>query len=73
MNESVELSRRTWNAAVKLAVAMSVVAVLVAVGLTSAGDVAQEAIVLPMIVIAFTASWIQTNRMRREPVPVHVN
>jgi hypothetical protein len=73
MNDDVELSQRTWNAVVKLAVTMSIVAVLVAVVLTSAGDVPQAAIVLPMIVIAFTASWIQTSRLRREPVPVRAN
>jgi hypothetical protein len=69
MNNAVELSRRTWNAAVKLAVTMSIVAALIAVALTSAGNVPQAAIVLPMIVIAFTASWIQTGRMRRDPAP----
>jgi hypothetical protein len=67
MNRSVELSRRTWNAAVKLAIVMSIVAALVAVTLTSTREVPQAAIVLPMIVIAFTASWIQSGRMRREP------
>jgi hypothetical protein len=70
MNHAVELSRRTWNAAVKLAIVMSIVAALVAVTLTSTRDVPQAAIVLPMIVIAFTASWIQSGRMRREPSPV---
>jgi hypothetical protein len=69
MNHAVELSRRTWNAAVKLAIVMSIVAALVAVTLTSTRDVPQAAIVLPMIVIAFTASWIQSGRMRREPIP----
>ena len=71
MNDDVELSRRTWNAAVKLAVTMSIVAALIAVALTSAGNVPQPAVVLPMIVIAFTASWIQTGRMRREPSAGH--
>lgn len=65
MNNAVELSRRTWNAAVKLAVTMSIVAALIAIALTRTGDVPQAAIVLPMIVIAFTASWIQTDRLAR--------
>jgi hypothetical protein len=65
MNNAVELSRRTWNAAVKLAVTMSIVAALIAIALTRTGDVPQAAIVLPMIVIAFTASWIQTGRLAR--------
>jgi hypothetical protein len=68
----VELSRRTWNAAVKLAVVISISAALVAVALYAAGDVPQAAIVLPVIVVAFTASWIQTGRIRRTQAPVSV-
>ncbi len=63
----MELSRRTWNAAVKLAITMSIVAVLAALVISSAGDVPQAAIVLPVIVIAFTASWIQSGRAQRQP------
>lgn len=66
----VELSRHTWNAAVKLAVVISIVAGLVAIVASAAGDVPQAAIVLPVIVVAFTASWIQTTRVRREHAPV---
>ena len=68
----MELSRRTWNAAVKLAVVISISASLVAIALYAAGDVPQAAIVLPVIVVAFTASWIQTGRIRRDQMPVHV-
>jgi hypothetical protein len=68
----VELSHRTWNAAVKLAVVISITAALVAVVLYAAGDVPQAAIVLPVIVVAFTASWIQTGRIHRGQTPVHV-
>jgi hypothetical protein len=68
----VELSRRTWNAAVKLAVVISISAALVAVALYAAGDVPQAAIVLPVIVVAFTASWIQTGRIRRTEAPMPV-
>ena len=66
----MELSRRTWIAVVKLAIALSVVAALIAVGLSSTGDIPQAAIVLPLIVVAFTASWIQTGRLRSQPVPI---
>jgi hypothetical protein len=66
----VELSRRTWNAAVKLAVVISITAALVAIVLSAAGDVPQVAIVLPVIGVAFTASWIQTSRIQRGQTPL---
>jgi hypothetical protein len=69
----VELSRRTWNAVVKLAVVISISAALVAIALYAAGDVPQAAIVLPVIVVAFTASWIQTGRIRRDQMPVRIH
>lgn len=64
MNIDVELSRRTWNAAVKLAVIISFAGALLAIVASAAGDVPEAAIVLPVIVIAFAASWIQTGRVR---------
>lgn len=70
MKVSVELSRHTWNAAIKLAVVISVVAGFAAVMLSTASDIPQAAIVLPVIVVAFTASWIQTGRDRRAHLPV---
>ena len=69
MNVSVEVSRRTWNAAIKLALIISVAAALLVVAVDD--SVPQTAIVLPVIVVAFTASWIQTGRVRRHAsVPV---
>ena len=68
----VELSRHTWNAAIKLAVVISVMAGLAAVIVSAIGDVPQAAIVLPVIVVAFSASWIQTSRVRREHAPVRL-
>jgi ABC-type Mn2+/Zn2+ transport system permease subunit len=65
MNDLVELDRRSWNVAVRLAAALSVVAAFVAVFVSAAGDVPQAAIVVPVIVVAFTASWITTGRVRR--------
>jgi hypothetical protein len=65
----VDIDRRTWNEAVKLAVLISIVAGLAAVVLSSAGGIPQAAIVLPVIVVAFAASWIQTGRIRRETAP----
>jgi len=66
----MEIERRTWSAAIRLAVVFSVLAAVVAVAARAAGDVPQAAIVLPVIAAAFTASWIQTGRVRRESVPV---
>lgn len=66
----MELSRHTWNAAVKLAAVISIVAGFAAVLASAAGDVPQAAIVLTVIVVAFSASWIQTSRVRRDHAPV---
>jgi hypothetical protein len=65
MIDHMEVSRRTWAAAVKLAVVLSVLAALVAFAVSRVGDVPQAAIVVPVIVVAFAASWIQTERIRR--------
>lgn len=73
MLSSVELDRRTWNAAVKLAVAISVLGAIVAMVADRAADLPQTAIVLPVIVVAFVASWVQTGRVRRTGVPVRRN
>jgi hypothetical protein len=70
MQVDMELSRRTWAAAIRLALLMSVAAALIAVGVSSVGDVPQAAVVLPVIVVAFTASWVQTGRLRRERATV---
>jgi len=72
MNDLVELSRHTWTGAIKLAVVISIVAVVAAVMASTIGDVPQAAIVLPVIFVAFTASWIQTSRDRRAPAPVRL-
>jgi hypothetical protein len=65
MNDFVELRRRTWAAALRLAVVVSVIGALIAVGASTLGDVSQAAIVIPVIVIGFAASWVQTGRVQR--------
>lgn len=65
MIERMEISRRTWTAAIKLAVVLSALAAIVAFGVSRAGEVPQAAVVLPVIVVAFVASWVQTERIRR--------
>lgn len=64
----MELENRTWVAAVRLAVSASVAAVIFAIGMSSLGDVPHAAIVLPVIVVAFAASWIRTGRLREQPM-----
>ncbi|MGA7759993.1 MAG: hypothetical protein WBL31_16120 [Ilumatobacteraceae bacterium] len=68
----MELDRRTWNAVLKLALAISVLATLVATTVSAAGDVPQVAIVVPVIVVAFVASWIQTGRVQRREMPLRI-
>jgi len=68
----MELRRRTWIAALKLAIVVSALAAVIAIAVSAAGEVPQVAIVLPVILIAFTASWVQTGRVRREAAPVRV-
>jgi hypothetical protein len=64
MNEDMELSRRTWSAAIKLALVLSMLAALAAVVVKSIGSVPDEAIVATVAVVAFAASWVQTGRVR---------
>lgn len=64
--EDVELRRRTWFAALQLAAVISVLAVLLVLAVSALGDVPQAAVVLPVIVVAFVASWIRTERVRRD-------
>lgn len=61
----MEISRRTWAAALKLAVVVSLVAALIAIAVSALGDVPAAAVVLPVVVIAFTLSWVQTGRVMR--------
>ena len=65
MINDMEISRRTWTAAVKLAVVLSVLAAGLAFGVSRLGEVPQAAVVVPVIIVAFAASWIQTERIRR--------
>lgn len=71
MNASVELRRRTWVAALRLALIVSVVGAVIAIVASLAGDVAQAAIVIPVIVVGFAASWVQTGRVQRRDTFFH--
>ena len=64
-NGLMELRRKTFGAAVKLAVALSAVATAIALGLDAAGGISQTALVLTVMVVGFVASWVQTGRVSR--------
>ncbi len=66
MNNEMELRRRTWIAALKLALVISTGAALAAIVVSSLGEIPPVAIVLPVIVVAFATSWVQTGRVRRD-------
>ncbi len=64
MNSDVELRRDLWIAIIKLAVAISTLAAVIAVAASLAGEVSQAAIVIPVIIVGFTASWMVTGRVQ---------
>lgn len=68
MNDDMEMSRRTWAAAVKLAIVLSLIAAVVAIIVSSIGNVPTIAVVAPVMIVAFCASWVQTGRVLRGPV-----
>lgn len=72
MNARVEHTDRAWSAAVRLAVIASIVAAAIAVVASSAGNIPQAAVVLPVIVVAFAVSWVQSGRANRPAVPARV-
>ncbi len=61
----MELRRATFGAAVKLAMALSVVAAAIALGLDAIGDVSHIGLVLAVMLVGFVASWVQTGRVSR--------
>lgn len=68
----MEQRRNTWEAAIRLAVTASLLAVVTAVALSTAG-LSQPVIVLGVIVASFAASWVRTGHVAATaPVrPVH--
>jgi len=61
----MEIRRATWAAAIRLAMVLSAVASLVALGLRAVGDVSTVNLVAVVAVVGFTMSWVQTGRVRR--------
>ena len=64
----MEISRRTWIAAIRLAIVMSAIAALAAITLASVGSVSDTTIVATVAVVAFATSWVQTGRLQRSAV-----
>ena len=69
----MEIRRRTWIAALKLAVVVSLLSAIVAIAVSALGDVPAVVIVLPVIAVAFTLSWVQTGRVLRTPDTVRTD
>jgi hypothetical protein len=61
----MEIRRATYGAAIRVAIVLSTIAVVVAWGLEAVGDVPRVALVLAVIVVGFAASWVQTGRITR--------
>lgn len=61
----MEFRRNIFGAAVKLAVALSLVATAIVLGLGGVGGAEQTALVLTVMVVGFVASWVQTGRVSR--------
>ncbi len=65
MKHEMELRKATWSAALRLAFVVSGLAAIVAVALSAAGHVSPPALIAAVMVIGFTASWVQTGRVAR--------
>ncbi len=72
MKEHMDISRRTWIAAIKLAVVISTIAAVAAVAVSTLGQIPDVAIITIVAVVAFAASWVQTGRVRSTAVPMPV-
>jgi hypothetical protein len=61
----MEVRREMYVAAVRLALVLSLAAVLLAVALESAGELSAGRFVTAVAVIGFVASWMVTGRVER--------
>ena len=66
----MEQRRTTWGAALRLAIAWSVMAVGLALALYGI-DIPQPAIVLGVIVVGFVSSWVRTAPTHRSHRTTH--
>jgi len=61
----MDVRRATYWAAIRLAIVLSTVATVIALGLDAVGDVSPTALVLTVIAVGFTMSWRRTGRIAR--------
>lgn len=61
-----EIRRATFEAACRLAVAVSAVAVVATLLLSVIGDVSTARMVVFVALVGFVASWVHTGRVQRE-------
>ena len=64
-NEDMEVRRATLEAAIRLGVVFSLIAAVVAVALSAAGEVSTIGLVATVAIIGFMTSWVQTARVSR--------
>lgn len=67
----MELRRELFGPAVKLAMALSVVAGAIALTLGTVGGASRMVLVLAVILVGFVASWVQTGRVWRSNAEPH--
>lgn len=61
-----EIRRATYEAAFRLALAISAVAVAATLLLSVVGDVSTARMVTIVVLVGFSASWVHTGRIQRE-------
>lgn len=61
-----EIRRATFEAAFRLALAISAVAVAMTLLLSAIGDVSTARMVMFVALVGFAASWVHTGRVQRE-------
>lgn len=61
----MEIRRATFGAAVRLAIVLSTVAAVLALGIDAVGNVSTTAMVTTVAVIGFVTSWVLTGRVAR--------
>lgn len=61
----MDIRRATYGAAVRLAMVFSAMAAIVALTLDAMGDVSAAGLVVAVMVVGFTTSWVQTGRIAR--------
>jgi hypothetical protein len=67
----MEMRRSTWEATIRLAIALSTIAAVAAMTVSAVGDVSEAVIVLSVIVIGFVTSWVRTGHPAPREITTH--